>query len=190
MSHDCNAEQSDDRQRQVRSDEWCRKRTFCQNGEVGADHGANQTARKYPGNRFLAQTCDDELRRREAVELPVGAVIAGDERTKNQQPKATRPRSQGANQHGQHRHEQPDLKRGPAPVAPLRSGHERSRERAAHDISHDRQRSHPRNRGQVETNESIDRNERDVVREKQALADDEQNQVLIEEARARGHECA
>jgi hypothetical protein len=53
------------------------------------------------------------------------------------------------------------------------------RERAADDVAGDRQRRHPAQRRQRQADQAVDRDEGDVVRQEQALAQGQQQQMAV-----------
>ena len=148
-------------------------------GQVGPGHGAQQPTGQHQRHSFLAEGRGRQLGRREAVQLPVGAVVAGHHRGGAQQPELVRERGPGAQQGRAHGHCQPDLERHAPPPAPLRTGHQSGRQRTAHHVAHDGQRGHPAIGGELQPDQSIDGDEDNVVGKEKPLAQGQQPEVLV-----------
>jgi len=106
--------------------------------QIGSGHSAYQPTCQYQRHRLFAECGQGQLGCRKAVQLAIGAVVAGHHGGDHQPPElplSHRPRAQ----HGRcHSNSQSDLKRDAPPVARLRFGNQRRGQCATYHVAHHR----------------------------------------------------
>jgi hypothetical protein len=147
--------------------------------QVGSDHATEDAACQHPRNGTLLVRGRHQLGGREAVELCVGVVVARQRRGGEQQHEAVRDGRPCAQGRRDDRHQQPSLKGAPTSPCALVTCHQRRSQRTAADIRGEGQRGHPTQRRQLQTDQAVDRHERHVVDEEQALAKGQQQQSMV-----------